>query len=96
METVFAVVFANYSPPELNSLWATRKLAADWADLLQGGRAGHVEGRGVCRQGQAAGGYDVRAALRLLCLHRPRLRLPHGALREGAPAGVEGPLREDK
>jgi hypothetical protein len=34
METVFAVVFANYSPPELNSLWATRKLADGWAGLL--------------------------------------------------------------
>ncbi len=38
------VVFANYSPPELNSLWATRRLADDWAGILN-----REDGQGMWR-----------------------------------------------
>jgi hypothetical protein len=34
MLTVYAVVFSNYHPTEVNSLWATKELADTWAMLL--------------------------------------------------------------
>ena len=34
MLTVYAVVFANYGPLEVNSLWTTRELADTWAGML--------------------------------------------------------------